>query len=108
MDFNYYLPVNIVFGRGKVSSVGIIASDHGKKALVVRKKQHKALCCLTEFAVIQKNRIIEYTVFDKVPQNPSTTTAEQAALNSKRQRLRYGHRRRQWKRYVVQRQHLSQ
>ena len=38
MDFNYYLPVNIVFGRGKVSSVGIIASDHGKKALVVTGK----------------------------------------------------------------------
>lgn len=52
MDFNYYLPVNIVFGRGKVSSVGIIASDHGKKALVVTgKAAQSALGCLTEFAV---------------------------------------------------------
>ena len=52
MDFNYYLPVNIVFGRGKVSSVGIIASDHCKKALVVTgKSSTKRSGLLTEFAV---------------------------------------------------------
>lgn len=52
MDFNYYLPVNIVFGRGKVSSVGIIASDHGKRHLLSQEKAaQSALGCLTEFAV---------------------------------------------------------
>ena len=84
MDFNYYLPVNIVFGRGKVSSVGIIASDHGKKALVVTgKSSTKRSGLLNRICSHLKKSGIEYTVFDKVPQNPLTTTAEQAARIAK-------------------------
>ncbi|MGN0144009.1 MAG: iron-containing alcohol dehydrogenase, partial [Clostridium sp.] len=35
MDFSYFLPVNIVFGFGKVKEAGTIASAYGKKALIV-------------------------------------------------------------------------
>ena len=35
MNFNYYLPVNVVFGCGKVKEVGEIAKPYGKKALIV-------------------------------------------------------------------------
>ena len=34
-DFSYFLPVNIVFGPGKVKQVGTLASPYGKKALIV-------------------------------------------------------------------------
>lgn len=35
MEFSYHLPVNLIFGRGKVDSIGEISSPYGKKALVV-------------------------------------------------------------------------
>ena len=76
MDFNYYLPVNIVFGRGKVSSVGIIASDHGKKALVdTGKSSTKRSGKINRICRHLKKSRIEYTDFEKVPQNPLTTAA---------------------------------
>ena len=35
MAFNYFLPVNIVFGSGKVRKVGELTRPYGKKALIV-------------------------------------------------------------------------
>ena len=35
MNFNYYLPVNIIFGCGKAAESGEIAKPYGKKALIV-------------------------------------------------------------------------
>ena len=35
IEFNYYLPVNIVFGSGKVNKAGELAKPYGKKALIV-------------------------------------------------------------------------
>ena len=35
MDFSYFLPVNIIFGCGKVKQAGEIASAYGKRALIV-------------------------------------------------------------------------
>lgn len=35
MDFRYYLPVNLIFGRGKVCEVGRLAAKYGKRALIV-------------------------------------------------------------------------
>ena len=31
MNFNYYLPVNIIFGCGKAAEAGEIAKPYGKK-----------------------------------------------------------------------------
>lgn len=38
IEFNYYLPVNIVFGSGKVNKAGELAKPYGKKALIVTGK----------------------------------------------------------------------
>lgn len=38
MSFNYHLPVNIIFGNGRVSEVGAIAAGYGSKALIVTGK----------------------------------------------------------------------
>ena len=35
MNFNYYLPVNVMFGCGKAAQVGEITKPYGKKALIV-------------------------------------------------------------------------
>jgi alcohol dehydrogenase YqhD (iron-dependent ADH family) len=38
MTFNYYLPVNVVFGAGKVKEAGVLTKPYGKKALIVTGK----------------------------------------------------------------------
>ena len=38
MEFNYFLPVNIVFGSGKVLETGELTKPYGKKALIVTGK----------------------------------------------------------------------
>lgn len=35
MEFQYNLPVNLIFGRGKSGSIGEVAAKYGKKILVV-------------------------------------------------------------------------
>lgn len=44
MNFNYYLPVNLIFGRGKAELIGTEAAKYGKKhlslpAIPVRRNQ---------------------------------------------------------------------
>ena len=38
MNFNYNLPVNIMFGRGRVSEIGSEVLKYGKTALIVTGK----------------------------------------------------------------------
>ena len=80
MEFNYYLPVNLVFGRGSVGKIGDIAVDYGKKALIVTGCSSTKKSGLLD-RVIQylKRAEVESVVFDKVKQNPLTTTAIEAA-----------------------------
>lgn len=35
MEFQYNLPVNLIFGRGSVSRIGDIAVDYGSRACIV-------------------------------------------------------------------------
>lgn len=86
MDFTYYLPVNLVFGRGRLDRVGIYCSDYGKKALVVT-----GMSSTRKSGVLA--RIIKYlseakvssVVFDQVKQNPLTVTAIQAAALARKE-----------------------
>ena len=38
MEFNYHLPVNLIFGRNSVCKLKEISADYGKKALIVTGK----------------------------------------------------------------------
>ena len=38
MNFNYYLPVNVIFGCKKTEEAGNITKAYGKKALIVTGK----------------------------------------------------------------------
>ena len=70
MEFQYYLPVNLVFGRGSVAKIGNIAVDYGKKALIVTGHSSTKKSGLLDRIIryLEKSGI-ESVVFDKVKQN---------------------------------------
>ena len=75
MDFQYHLPVNLIFGRGKADKIGEISSAYGKKALVVTGTGSTKRSGLLDRTVNSlKNAGIDSAVFDKVTQNPLTST----------------------------------
>lgn len=80
MKFNYNLPVNLIFGRGRVEELGVEVAKYGKKALVVTGKNSTKKTGLLDKAVsLLKESDIEVVIFDKVEQNPLTTTAYNGA-----------------------------
>ncbi|EQK82720.1 iron-containing alcohol dehydrogenase family protein, partial [Clostridioides difficile CD111] len=75
MNFNYNLPVNILFGRGRINDVGKEVSKYGKKVLIVTgKNSTKKTGLLDKTIDLLKDSKIEYEVFDRVEQNPLITT----------------------------------
>lgn len=84
MEFQYHLPVNIIFGRGSVEKIGDISTDYGKKALIVTGcSSTKKSGLLDRVVVYLKKSGIESVLFDRVKQNPLTTTAIEAAALAK-------------------------
>ena len=77
MEFQYYLPVNLMFGRGKVSEVGKAAAKYGKRALIVTGgSSSKRSGLLDRVRTYLEASGVYSVVFDKVTQNPLTSTAE--------------------------------
>jgi alcohol dehydrogenase class IV len=75
MKFNYNLPVNLLFGRGRINQVGLEASKYGKKALIVTgRSSTKKSGLLDKTKTLLEEAKVKYEVFDKVEQNPLTTT----------------------------------
>ncbi|HCT64959.1 MAG TPA: alcohol dehydrogenase [Lachnospiraceae bacterium] len=80
MNFNYNLPVNLIFGRGRVNEVGQIASTYGSKALIVTgHNSTKNSGLLDRTITYLNNSNMDCVVFNKVSQNPLTTTALEGA-----------------------------
>ena len=79
-QFSYFLPVNIEFGVGKVSTVGAHAARWGRRALIVTGgSSAKKSGLLDTVEGLLKAEGIETVLFDKVTPNPLTTTAEEGA-----------------------------
>lgn len=79
MDFQYNLPVNLIFGRGKADCVGAVSAKYGKKALVVTgASSTKKSGLLDRTLASLMSAGVDCTVFDKVTQNPLTTTVYEA------------------------------
>lgn len=75
MKFNYNLPVNLLFGRGRINEVGIEVAKYGKKALIVTgRSSTKKSGLLDKTKNLLEEAKVEYEIFDKVEQNPLTTT----------------------------------
>ncbi|MGN0594365.1 MAG: iron-containing alcohol dehydrogenase, partial [Hominimerdicola sp.] len=84
MEFQYYLPVNLMFGRGKVSQIGTAAAAYGQKALIVTGgSSSKKSGLLNRVQDYLEAAGVKSVVFDKVSQNPLTTTAAEGALFAK-------------------------
>ena len=84
MDFSYFLPVNIVFGRGKADQIGDLARPYGKKALVVTgRSSAKKSGLYDRVAKSLSGAGIAHVLFDKAEPNPLTTTAEEGAAFAK-------------------------
>ncbi|MGN1089263.1 MAG: iron-containing alcohol dehydrogenase [Huintestinicola sp.] len=84
MDFQYNLPVNLIFGRGKAHKAGEIASEYGKKALVVTGTGSTKRSGLLDRVVSSLNAAgIDCEVFDRVTQNPLTTTVYEGVALAK-------------------------
>ncbi len=80
MEFNYFLPVNLIFGRGKVSLLGTTTATYGTKALLVTGKgSTKKSGLLDRSIALLKDAGVDCVVYDKVSQNPLTTTAIEGA-----------------------------
>lgn len=84
IDFSYFLPVNIVFGCGKINEAGKVTSPYGKKALIVTGKSSAKKSGV--YDKVNDSLIaagLETVLFDDVSQNPLTTTAEAGAKIAK-------------------------
>lgn len=80
MEFSYYLPVNLIFGRGKVDVLGEETKKYGKKAMIVTGRNSTKKTGLLDKAKKLLEEAGVYTVvFDKVAQNPLTTTVYEGA-----------------------------
>ena len=84
MDFQYNLPVNLIFGRGKADKAGEIASAYGKKVLVVTGTGSTKRSGLLDRVVSSLKAFgAETAVFDKVTQNPLTSTVYEGVALAK-------------------------
>lgn len=80
MNFNYNLPVNLIFGRGRVNEIGGFAASYGTKALIVTgHSSTKDSGLLQRTTAYLKESGVDSIVFDKVSKNPLTTTAQEGA-----------------------------
>ncbi len=80
MEFNYNLPVNIIFGRGKVNELGKRSIKYGNKALVVTGKNSSKKSGLLDKSIkLLEKEGIETIIFDKVTKNPLISTVEEGA-----------------------------
>ncbi|MCM1106786.1 MAG: iron-containing alcohol dehydrogenase [Blautia sp.] len=77
MEFNYFLPVNLIFGRGRTEQLGALAAGFGRRALVVTGSgSTKRSGLLSRVQEYLERAGVEAVIYDEVPQNPLTTTAE--------------------------------
>ena len=73
MKFNYYLPVNLMFGCGTFQNLGTEASRYGKKAFVVTGTGSTKKTGVLQKAIDSLQEAnMEAVVFDKVTSNPVT------------------------------------
>ena len=84
MNFNYYLPVNLLFGRGRVKELGTETAKWGKKAVIVTGTSSTKRSGLLDRAIDFLTAAgVASVVFDKVTQNPLTTTCMEGARLAK-------------------------
>ncbi len=84
LQFQYYLPVNVVFGSGKMNEAGAYAAQYGRKALIVTGHSSAKKSGLYDKVNDSLKAVgLETFLYDKATPNPLTTTAEEGAKFAK-------------------------
>jgi alcohol dehydrogenase class IV len=84
VNFDYYMPTKLLFGTQKVSLLGKITSEYGKRALIVTgRNSTKKTGLLDRVVKILKEEGVESFIFDEVKSNPLTTTVEKGSKFAK-------------------------
>lgn len=74
-DFSFYMPVNILGGKNALQNNKNIFSDMGKRCLIVTgASSAKKSGALDELISVFNELNIEYVIFDKITENPLTST----------------------------------
>ena len=84
LKFAYHLPVNLIFGTGTMDQIGERTAPWGRKALLVtggNSARRSGLYDRVNESLRKEG--IETVSFDRVEQNPLTTTAEAGAVCAK-------------------------
>ncbi len=88
MNFKFYMPTNVVIGRNVVVDNYILFKEHGRKALIVTgKNSAKINGSLNDVIKALSMADINYEIFDKVEENPSLETIEEAAKLGKNSKV---------------------
>lgn len=75
MEFQYYLPVNLIFGCGKTDIVGVETAKYGSRALVVTgRRSTKKTGLLDRTIALLAEAGVQTVPFDKVASNPTDDT----------------------------------
>ncbi|MPM62451.1 1,3-propanediol dehydrogenase [bioreactor metagenome] len=84
MEFQYHLPVNLVFGRGKADQIGKLSAPYGTRALIVTGGSSTKRSGLLDKTVgLLEACGISSVVFDRVTPNPLTETVYEGAALAK-------------------------
>lgn len=79
IDFDFRVPLNIRFGRGKEGLIGTETAKLGKKVLIVTGQSSARTGRLRRSKDLLGDAGVEYVVFDRVRENPLTTVVEEGA-----------------------------
>lgn len=79
MEFSFNLPVNLLFGRGKITEIGGRTLAFGRSALIVTGRSTKQSGLLDFVTASLTANGVDAEVFDRVTANPETETVYQGA-----------------------------
>ncbi|MEN6564884.1 MAG: iron-containing alcohol dehydrogenase [Veillonellales bacterium] len=79
MRFEFHNPVRLIFGQGKIDQIGKLASEQGRKALIVTSGSSGRTGTLQRVINYLREEKMDSVVFDKVKANPLTTMAHEGA-----------------------------
>jgi len=80
MNFNFYNPIKLVFGKGSLNKIGDEAKIYGKKALIVTYPGAPFTDFVAKATVCLKESGLEVLVFDEVEINPLASTVKRGAI----------------------------
>lgn len=80
MEFQYSLPVHIIFGNGKIFCIGEEAGKYGNKALIVAgKNSMRRVGVLEKLTDSLKYASVEWVLYDQIAPNPTLSMVKKGA-----------------------------